>query len=210
RTFIGWDITFNNVTSDLTVRAMYDVVTLTSGEGGWALLNLIFALIGIIIAVAAVICRARKDDGGDDGTSEQKSVYYPRSFAWLAVSVAVAVAGIVFFLITEDMREPMVFVDKWTIINAILFIIAVVAAVLAFRRYVYYGVFVQAFSSIAGKDKAQRGSAYTFTVEGGYSGAVSYRIGDGGEWKLVFRNDDGSYVIPGGEVTDNIYLETRP
>ncbi|MCL2642668.1 MAG: hypothetical protein FWD52_04045, partial [Candidatus Bathyarchaeota archaeon] len=38
------------------------------------------------------------------------------------------------FLLTEDMSRPMALVDKWTIVNAIVFIVEIIAVVLVFRH----------------------------------------------------------------------------
>ncbi|MCL1978620.1 MAG: hypothetical protein FWG60_00450, partial [Methanomassiliicoccaceae archaeon] len=73
-----------------------------------------------------------------------------------------------------------------------------------------YDVYIQEFSLITGDDSVRRKRAYTFTAGEGYSGTVSYRIGEDGTWKLLFRNEDGTYTVPKNEVVGDIYLETRP
>ncbi|MCL1978682.1 MAG: hypothetical protein FWG60_00775, partial [Methanomassiliicoccaceae archaeon] len=95
----------------------------------------------------------------------------------------------------------------------IIVILAALAGILLWLIFFYrkrYDVLVQGDSSIVGKDKVRRKSAYAFTLADGYSGAVSYCIGEGGQWKMLSPDADGNYVIPRGEATDDIYLEKRP
>ena len=73
-----------------------------------------------------------------------------------------------------------------------------------------YDVYIPEGSPIKGKGKASRKRAYLFTVEGGYKGAVSYRIGEDGQKKHLFPGDDGEYRIPREDVVDDIYLDIQP
>jgi uncharacterized repeat protein (TIGR02543 family) len=128
--FVGWDKLFDNVTSDLTVRAIYEVAPDASpATGEWAVLNLILVLIGIIIAVIAVIRAVRK--GKDEGETARTE---ERGFAWPLISAIAAIVGIVFFFLTEDVSLPMAAADEWTVISILIFVVAIVAAVLAVRR----------------------------------------------------------------------------
>jgi hypothetical protein len=77
---------------------------------------------------------------------------------------------------------------------------------LVYRRY--YDVHKDS-PRIEGDDTVHRKSEYVFTVTGGNSGDVYYRIKEDGEWKLIFRNADGQYVVPKDEVVGDIYLEIR-
>ena len=206
--FIGWDKPFDNVTSDLTVRALYEIpIGSPPASGEWALLNLILAWIGVIIVIAAVIAaiqkeRKRKDDL--DGTSQPKE----HRSAWMLVAAAIAsVVGVLFFFLTEDVRLPMTIVDQWTVISLLIFIVVVITAVLAFeRKEGGHKVFKQN-SSVIGGDSAEAMSPYSFKLKEGCTKAVSYRIGKDGQWKLVFPDGSGIYTIPGEEILDDIYLE---
>jgi len=46
----------------------------------------------------------------------------------------VGIVNIVVFLLTEDMHNPMILVDKWTIVNAVLFIAEIIAVTVIFQR----------------------------------------------------------------------------
>jgi len=47
-------------------------------------------------------------------------------------------------------------------------------------------------------------------MENGYDGAVSYRVGEDGQWKQVFPDESGRYTIPEEEISGDIYLEYHP
>jgi positive regulator of sigma E activity len=52
----------------------------------------------------------------------------------MIVTALIAIVGIVFFFITEDMTKLMVFVDNWTIVSAIIFAAEIVCMIFALRR----------------------------------------------------------------------------
>ncbi|MCL2615859.1 MAG: hypothetical protein FWD30_03565, partial [Dehalococcoidia bacterium] len=53
---------------------------------------------------------------------------------WLVLAIVAGIAGVVVFLLTENMRNPMTFVDWWTLVNAIILILGCVGAALAIRK----------------------------------------------------------------------------
>ena len=79
---------------------------------------------------------------------------------------------------------------------------------LLYRRY--YEV-VKSDESIVGAERVHRKKEYRFRVEG-YSGAMAYRIKDAkdAEWKTVFANEEGEYVIPRGEITGKVFIKRHP
>jgi len=86
----------------------------------WALVNLILCVIGILIAIITSIRSVRKKN--------------ERRPPWIAIAVIMGVAGVVVFLLTENMKNPMALFDNWTIVNAILFVIGVAGARLAIKQ----------------------------------------------------------------------------
>ncbi len=50
------------------------------------------------------------------------------------VTVISGIAGIIVFLLTENMSNPMVMLDKWTILNAVILALGVVGAVFSKKR----------------------------------------------------------------------------
>ena len=88
----------------------------------------------------------------------------------------------------------------------LLFIAALLILFILFRKR-YDVVKKDSISKIIGKDKARRKKAYTFTIDGGPTGTVSYRVAKDGEWKVLHPNPDGSYVIPKGEIIDVVTIK---
>jgi hypothetical protein len=98
-----------------------------SGAGSWALINLLLAIAGIatVIALFIVLPRRREDD-------EER-----RSPLWIILSLAAAAVGAAFFLITQNLSGGMILVDGYTIIQAVIFVLALagsLAAVMTGRR----------------------------------------------------------------------------
>jgi uncharacterized repeat protein (TIGR02543 family) len=124
--------------------------TETPSDGGeslavWALVNLILSIIGVILAVLMTICvllqKKQKQKGEQKKTikgpyvgecvEEQKQK--KRLTLWLLVTVALGIAGIIVFLLTEDVSRTMALVDKWTIINVVIFAVEIIAIALHTR-----------------------------------------------------------------------------
>ncbi|MCL2632118.1 MAG: InlB B-repeat-containing protein, partial [Coriobacteriia bacterium] len=135
--FTGWDTDFTNVQSDLTVRPLYVIneveTPLIGAYDSWALVNFILMLIGALMAVVVVIRTLfykRKDEDEETSQTEQTE----RQPLWIGLTIFLAIAGIVFFFLTENMRNPMILVDRWTIYSAIIFVIELVTTLFAFKR----------------------------------------------------------------------------
>jgi uncharacterized repeat protein (TIGR02543 family) len=112
----------------------------------WALFNLMLAIVGLLIAILTgiqIFLRRRRRDYNntheETGTlpeiqsEREKSERENRLVACL-VMILFAVAGAVLFFVTENTRLLMVFIDKWTPLQAVLFAVLVVCAALAGRR----------------------------------------------------------------------------
>jgi uncharacterized protein YpmB len=70
-------------------------------------------------------------NSGNDGKVEK---FTRRRFVWLIATVVLAIVGVVVFLLTEDMSLPMTLMDKWTIVNVIIFFVEVIALALVFKH----------------------------------------------------------------------------
>ena len=105
----------------------------------WALVNLMLAIAGVILALVTGM-RALWQRGREKRAAE--SVYVPdgeedvkkRRPAWLALAGIMGIAGVILFLLTEDMTRLMVLVDNWTAFNVIIFALLVAASRFAFKR----------------------------------------------------------------------------
>jgi uncharacterized repeat protein (TIGR02543 family) len=87
-----------------------ETTTPLSPEGSWALLNLILAIIGALLALVALavfLVTRKNDDDDDEGKRRQ---------AWPQfVTLLLAIVGCILFFLTEDLSLPMRYVDGWTI-----------------------------------------------------------------------------------------------
>ncbi len=79
----------------------------------WALINLISAIVTVLTALAMVITffRKKKEDDEEENQEERKQERTGSKFLGLLP----AVISVVLFILTEDMRNPMVLWDRYTI-----------------------------------------------------------------------------------------------
>jgi H+/gluconate symporter-like permease len=66
----------------------------------------------------------------DDDTEK----FTQRRTLWLIATIVLAIVGIVVFYFTENMKLPMRMVDNWTIVNAIILIVELIAVFLVFKQ----------------------------------------------------------------------------
>ena len=108
-----------------------------SGLLVWALANLLLLSLTVmsflVAGIRALINRRRnaetKETQGEK--SEHRLKFKPGFFA---ATILIVIISFVLFLITQNTSLPMVVFDVWTVFFTILFVAAVVASVLSFRR----------------------------------------------------------------------------
>jgi len=134
----------------------------TNPVSAWALVNLILSIIGIISAVIVTIAvllqrkqkqktlpeqeqkkdskgqyaakQNQKDTKNTNNTEKTEKKQSKHRLFWLLISAILSIAGIIVFILTEDVTLPMVLVDKWTIVNAIILLAELIAIALTFRH----------------------------------------------------------------------------
>ena len=95
----------------------------------WALLNLISAILSVIIALLMLVTFLKKEKHYDeDGKEEYKRLYTKLS------GVLPAILSVILFIMTEDMRNPMIFIDKWTLPMLIILLISIVLSYITKRK----------------------------------------------------------------------------
>ena len=96
----------------------------------------------------------------------------------------------------------------WIVIAALLLIVAglLLWFILFYRRY-YDVIKEEGPVKIIGNDRVHRKSEYRFSVERGYPGIVSYRIGEDGKWEPLLPTPEGEYVIPKGLIIDDVTIK---
>jgi uncharacterized repeat protein (TIGR02543 family) len=110
-------------------------------NAAWALINLILMLLTagscLFMLVRAVLGkrRVRSNRYAEDQESsyEVKFQQYDRKTPWKLFSVVPAVIAIIVFVLTENMSLPMILIDKWTLLMAIIALAQMVVIILAKR-----------------------------------------------------------------------------
>jgi uncharacterized repeat protein (TIGR02543 family) len=82
-------------------------------------------------AARAALAQAQADYNALQGDEEQRR---SSRVVWRALNIVAALVAIIVFVLTEDMRNPMVFTDWWTIVHVIIAVIQIVLSVLVSRR----------------------------------------------------------------------------
>lgn len=95
----------------------------------WALLNLISTILSVIIALLMLITFLKKEKHYDEDGEEE----YKRLYAKLS-GLLPAILSVILFIMTEDMRNPMVFIDKWTLPMLIILLISIVLSYITKRK----------------------------------------------------------------------------
>ena len=97
------------------------------GNGQWAVLNLVCAILAVFTGIIAVIAgrdRFRKNN-------EEKRSKTAMTFRVLALIIGLV--SIIIFFLTEDWNLPVVPMDKWTLLMFILFLATLVLTMVSFR-----------------------------------------------------------------------------
>ena len=88
----------------------------------WALTNLIAAGVTVLISLIACITYFRKKDDDDEEEGEEdeeKNRRHPAKF----LTLIPAIGSVILFILTEDMRNPWTWVDKWTLWMAVILLV---------------------------------------------------------------------------------------
>ena len=124
-------------------------ITAPAGHAAWALLNLILTVLGVVFALVFFIARNKKRNEEEDeeerkaraeqaqtqaqAADEEDYELKRRSAGWIIGTCILAVVAIILFILTEDMRLPMVWVDWWTIYHFIIFVVLMGLGMMAVR-----------------------------------------------------------------------------
>jgi len=107
------------------------------GTGSWALWNLILSIAGALLALILglhLLIRKRNDEKDDTEECDVDEEGKKRNRLFFVIATPVlAVIAIILFILTENMRLPMIMTDRWTVAHIILFAVAVISYIFAFR-----------------------------------------------------------------------------
>ncbi len=106
-------------------------VPLATEKGSWALINLLLAFFTTLLSIALLIgyVLGRKKEENVEGETTQKRRILPR-----VISIVVALASIILFLLTQDMTLKMAFIDSWTFWMAVIAVIQITIALLSTKK----------------------------------------------------------------------------
>jgi hypothetical protein len=137
--------TFYNVQSSHTIEAIGTPYASSPEEGGsesggegttrsaeeetpgWAVLNLVFALIAIAAGIFAVIAGRNRSEEKDN--NERKS----KRFIPKTISLILGTMSVIVFFVTEDISLPPILADVWTVLMLVLMLAVLVSAFVSFR-----------------------------------------------------------------------------
>ena len=102
----------------------------------WALINLICAILTVLFGLLLLISKRHKDEDDDEeddetkqqtnNDDEEKEQEKKRGLFTRVLAVLIAIASVVFFLVTEDMSLDWTWTDQWTIWMVVLGIVQIV------------------------------------------------------------------------------------
>ena len=94
-------------------------------KGNWALINLIAAMLSVLLGVIAILAKHKDEEDEEDETEDEN--VSTRHRRWKIVSAIDAIVAVVAFILTEDITQKMVMVDKWTILMVVIAVVGVVS-----------------------------------------------------------------------------------
>ena len=95
----------------------------------WALLNLILMLCTALVSILLLIGFLGKKKKEDENENVEYTV--KRKGVTRVLSLIPAIGSIIAFLLTENMRNPMVFVDRWTWLMVLIALVQVIVCIFA-------------------------------------------------------------------------------
>ena len=107
----------------------------------WALVNLLLSILTVIIMLLLMVTyftnkrEEEEENTGKEEERDQDKDKVKRKGFFRLVAVIVAIVSVVVFILTEDMRLPMVLIDRWTLLMAIIALIQVVVALISKKKY---------------------------------------------------------------------------
>lgn len=113
-----------------------------SGSPAWALLNLILTILTAIISLALLISyftgKEKEDETEkrvqNNGEADENENDVKRHGLMRILSILPAIFAVITFILTENMRNPMIFIDRWTILMLLYAVINIMLAVFAIRE----------------------------------------------------------------------------
>ena len=115
-----------------------DEIPLAAGVGGaWALVNLILTALTVLgsalLLITWITGKKRRENHPESGQeAEQRR---RRHGALRVFSLVPAIGAVIAFILTENMRLPMVLTDKWTLLMALIALVQLAVMLLARKKW---------------------------------------------------------------------------
>lgn len=103
----------------------------------WALINLIAACLTVLTSIILLLSKHSRDN--DEDENEEEATYMEvndeedeeqeeetRRKKWKVINPIVSIISVIVFILTENMRNPMVLVDKWTLLMVAILLVNIV------------------------------------------------------------------------------------
>ncbi|MBR4462593.1 MAG: hypothetical protein IKS51_08450 [Erysipelotrichaceae bacterium] len=104
-----------------------------AAPGAWALVNLIASILSVITALLLVISFFTKKEESKEEEEEEKEETENRK-ASKFLGLVPAIVSVIVFLLTEDMRLPMVLIDRYTLLMILILLISLALALITRNR----------------------------------------------------------------------------
>ena len=94
-------------------------------------MNLICTILAGLGAIVAIFRRKEEEDDENECRAEdEEDNRGKKMFAAKTAGILTAIAAVITFILTEDMRLPMIMIDKWTLLMVIMLAVQIITAVL--------------------------------------------------------------------------------
>ncbi|MEG1462242.1 InlB B-repeat-containing protein [Anaerorhabdus sp.] len=103
-------------------KIVENVTPEVGGRKSWALVNLIATLLGLVFAILLMNSKHEKEEI-EEQENEEKEMFFERKGIYKWISGIIAIASILVFVFTENMRLPMKMVDRYTILMLVFLLI---------------------------------------------------------------------------------------
>ena len=104
--------------------------------GAWALVNLILMLLTVMASLLLLIgyLGKKKHTARDEYDNERIDYTRNKKGFWRVASLIPAVAAVIAFVLTENMKLPMIMVDRWTLLMAVIAVLQLIVAVMSKKQ----------------------------------------------------------------------------
>ena len=102
-----------------------------AGGPAWALLNLILTIATALASILMLIGLIGKKKEEEDGVVVRETEKHPFT---RVLTLIPGIGAIIAFILTEDMRNPMIFIDRWTLLMLIITVVQLVLVIFGAKK----------------------------------------------------------------------------